>query len=64
MSERPHVFNSVFVSHSGIETRYWASLFRGGSLERSRGPFTTAEAAAAAFLPVKVYPAIGKFPEG
>jgi hypothetical protein len=52
----PDPHNSIFVSGSGPTLRYWGSLFRAGRLEREAGPFMTLDAAAAAFLPVKVWP--------
>jgi hypothetical protein len=42
--------------------RYHAALFRGETLERKAGPFMTLEAAAAAFLPVPVWPRLQKPP--
>jgi hypothetical protein len=54
--QAPDVHGSVGVTGSGVLTQYWAALFRDGHIERSRGPFVTADAAYAAFLPVKAWP--------
>jgi hypothetical protein len=56
----PHF--GVFVRGSGVDVRYSAALFRAGRLERSAGPFMTLDAAAAAFLPVAVWPRLEKPP--
>jgi hypothetical protein len=52
----PDPHNNIGVSGSGPTLRYSAALFRGERLERVAGPFMTYEAAAAAFLPVPVWP--------
>lgn len=54
--EIPNPHSAVFVSGSGLQTCYWAALFRDGKIERRRGPFSIEAAAAAAFLPVKMWP--------
>lgn len=54
--EIPNPHSAIFVTGSGLLTRYWAAIFRDGKLERRRGPFSTSEAAHEAFLPVKIWP--------
>jgi hypothetical protein len=69
-SQPPEVFNSIGHSGSGQDLRWWATLFRnppGGvrmRIERQRGPFMTRKAAAAAFLPIDVWPRYGRPPKG
>jgi hypothetical protein len=59
----PDPHNSVGYTGGNIhDVRYFACLFRGERLERKAGPFMTVEAAAAAFLPVPVWPRLQPWP--
>ncbi len=63
-NEPPEVHTSVSYTGAGKETHYWAHLFRGMEIEKKAGPFLTAQEAADAFLPVKVWPKLSKPPRG
>jgi hypothetical protein len=61
----PDPHNSVGYTGGNIhDVRWWAHLFRAGRLERTAGPFMSIEAAAAAFLPVPVWPRLLPPPKG